>query len=164
MSNSMVFEQQIGASTEIGPKFRQPRIELPTQTPIESQRIDIVLSSLTKRNMRPEIVTRSDVLWPEVATPDPKRRSELLERLQSLRSREIVTDSDLREVLDQFDILEQRRDDLGSHVGDIVVVCNSELFFGKDVNEAVKKARDKHGDKPYYSETVNIVEYPSTFG
>jgi hypothetical protein len=46
-----------------------------------------------------------------------------------------------------------------------VVVCNGELFFGANLNEAIAEARKRFGnDLPaYYSETIDIVDYPTIF-
>ncbi len=93
-----------------------------------------------------------------------KRRLGLLNHLESLKSKGVITDSDIREIMFQHYLLELRRQELVSHMGEVVVVCNGELFFGKNLNEAVEQAKKKYGDKPYYSETVNMVDYPSPFG
>jgi hypothetical protein len=93
-----------------------------------------------------------------------KKRMELLEHLESLESKAIIPFSEVQEIMYQQYVLEIRRAELFGHVGETVIVSNTELFFGKDLNEAVAKAKEKYGERPYYSETVNMLSYPSAFG
>jgi hypothetical protein len=94
-----------------------------------------------------------------------ERFSNLENHLQSLRSRKIINDTQHKEIISQFLVLEIRRVELSNRIGQTVVVCNGELFFGANINEAIAGARKKFGnDLPaYYSETIDIVDYPTIF-
>jgi hypothetical protein len=94
-----------------------------------------------------------------------ERFSNLENHLQSLKSKKIINDSQLREIISQFLLLENRRVELTNRTGQTVVVCNGELFFGANLNEAIAEARKRFGnDLPaYYSETIDIVDYPTIF-
>ncbi len=93
-----------------------------------------------------------------------KRRCELLSHLESLQAEGFISFRDLQEIMFQHYILEIRRGELWNRVGEIVVVCNGELFFGTNLKEMVEQAKAKYGDRPYYSETIGIPDYPSPFG
>jgi hypothetical protein len=92
-----------------------------------------------------------------------KRFNALVKHLESLKTKNIVNKDTIDEILLQFSLLELRRNELSKHIGEVVVVCNGELFFGKDLTEATKQARIKYGKRPHYSESIDIVEYPSIF-
>jgi hypothetical protein len=92
-----------------------------------------------------------------------KRFYELFAHLDSLRKKGVVNQKEIGEILLQFTILEVYRSKLVKHRGEVVVVCNGELFFGKTLNESIKKAREKHGRKPLYSESIDMVDYPSIY-
>jgi hypothetical protein len=91
------------------------------------------------------------------------RYSILEDHLHDLKSRGIINDIQLKEIISQFSLLEYRRNDLVDRMGQTVVVCKGELFFGKDLSEAIEKAKAKFGNNlpTYYSETVNMVDYPT---
>jgi hypothetical protein len=90
--------------------------------------------------------------------------AKLLTHLASLEFRGIITHEDAREMLRNYYSLELRRQELASHEGKVVVVSNGELFFGEDLNEAMRRAKETQGERPVYSETVNMVDYPSPLG
>lgn len=93
------------------------------------------------------------------------RFSNLENHLQSLKSKKIINDSQLKEIMSQFLLLDQRRNELTNRTGQTVVVCSGELFFGANLNEAIEEARKKFGNNlpVYYSETIDIVDYPTIF-
>jgi hypothetical protein len=90
-----------------------------------------------------------------------QRAIDLANTLASLKAKGVVRNEDVEEVLLQHAIVEQRRFELLQHLGEVVVACNGELFYGRSLEEAIKKAKEKYGDKPYYSETIGIVNFPS---
>lgn len=118
------------------------------------------------------VVTPLRTMWPRVgpAKASPERatyqraHSELQSHLATLQSKGVITESEMQEVLRQHEVLEEHRRELSGHVGETVVVAGGELFFGSSLDEAIQKATAKYGDRPHYSESVNIVEYPSLLG
>lgn len=90
------------------------------------------------------------------------RLNKSLEKLQSLKERGVITDDVLRETIKQQVFLEDNRDKITEDRG-YVVVCNEQFFYGKTLDEAVKKARETVGKKPYYSEPIDFIDYPSPF-
>jgi hypothetical protein len=90
-----------------------------------------------------------------------QRVIDLANTLASLKAKNVIKDADVKEILMQHSVVEQRRIELLKHLGEVVVACNGELFYGKNLEEAIKKAKDKCGDKPYYSESIGIVNFPS---
>ncbi|MGI0080027.1 MAG: hypothetical protein ACRECH_10425 [Nitrososphaerales archaeon] len=92
-----------------------------------------------------------------------KKHLDLLHYLESLQSKGAITNPDLEEIMLQHYELELHSNELLGHDGEIVVVCGGELFFGENLNDAIQKAREKYGNKPYFSETVNMVDYPTPF-
>jgi hypothetical protein len=89
------------------------------------------------------------------------RQKELANHLQDLKIKQIINEDEMNEILRQFSQLENHRDELTSHRGEIVVVYRDELFYGNELNEALKQAKKKFGaiDKKYYSETIDIPDY-----
>jgi hypothetical protein len=94
------------------------------------------------------------------------RAVKLRDHLSSMKTMGALTDAEIEEVESQFSILELHRETLVSHKGEIVVVYNSQLFFGTDLNSAIDEVKKKYGsiDKPYYSESIDVVDFPSIFG
>lgn len=90
-----------------------------------------------------------------------QRATKLAHTLASLKAKNIIRDDDIEEILAQHAVVEQRRIELLQHLGEVVVACNGELFYGKTLEEAVRKAKEKYGNKPYYSESIGIVNFPS---
>jgi hypothetical protein len=86
------------------------------------------------------------------------------QKLIELQNKGLVTQETMNEILRQHELfLDINEDDLLKYEGKIVVMCNGELFSGNTLNEAAEKARTKHGDKPYYSRAINLIEFPSLF-
>jgi hypothetical protein len=70
----------------------------------------------------------------------------------------------VKEVLKQKEILAEKMPLLYGKKGKDVVACGGEIFFGDTFIEAWKKAREKHGDRPFYSEKIKgIPEFPSVY-
>ncbi len=92
-----------------------------------------------------------------------KRINELFQHLSRLESRGVLKKDDADEIMLQFKLLQVHRNRLPLHQGEVVVVCNGELFFGKDLMTTVKKVREKYGRKPHYSETIQLIEYTSFY-
>ena len=81
--------------------------------------------------------------------------------LKSLRDNGVIDEQTMIEIMKQKVFLEDNIQIVLGHIGKTVVVCNEQLFFGDTLDEAIKQARDKLGDKPYYSETIDFIDYPS---
>lgn len=102
-----------------------------------------------------------------VSPRSPQRKIEeatvakLLVHLGNLEAKGIVNKAQIWLITRNFYILELRRRELVGHDGETVVVSNGELYFGEDLNQVMRKAREAQGDAPVYSETVNTVDYPS---
>jgi hypothetical protein len=101
-------------------------------------------------------------------SPQTKREeatvAKLLTHLDSLKSKGVITQEDEREILRNYYSLERQRQELASHEGEVVVVSNGELFFGQNLNDAMKEARENQGERPVYSETIDMTDYPSPLG
>lgn len=88
--------------------------------------------------------------------------SEVKYSLKALKEKGVIDDSFIHEVLSQKKIFEDNRKELEKkHYGKTIVVCGGDIFVGEDFDDAVHKARMKHGKKPYYSESVGVIDYPS---
>jgi len=93
-----------------------------------------------------------------------RAHSELQNHLASLQSRGFITLSEMQEVMHQHEVLEAHRQELAGHTGQVVVAAGGELFFAETLDEAIKEAKSKYGDRPHYSESIDVVEYPSPLG
>lgn len=129
----------------------------PSYSPIE------MLITVSGQPM-PRIKTQSKIA---VATELPANEEfaiwqELNSHYQELlenKNRGLVTEEDMMEILSQHQILIERSYELLDYHGKTVVVCAGDLFIGENLNEAVAKAQAKHGDKPYYAETIDLSEF-----
>jgi len=90
-----------------------------------------------------------------------QRTLELANTLISLKAKGVIREDEVAEILLQQSFVEQRRLEVLQHLGEVVVACSGELFYGRSLEEASKKAKEKCGDKPYYSETIGITNFPS---
>ena len=84
-------------------------------------------------------------------------------KLIELRDKGLITNEELLEILEQHALLIEKDDELLEHEGKVAVMCGGELFIGDTLNDAVAKARVKYGNRPYYSETINLIDIPSLF-
>lgn len=100
-----------------------------------------------------------------IAVNQLNKALQLETHLDSLKSDGIITDPEMQEIMSQFYALEPRRRELSSHIGEVVVVYDKELFFGDDLTEALQKVNKKFGSiqKRYYSETIDIPDFPSIY-
>ncbi|MGB9693917.1 MAG: hypothetical protein ACPLYF_03650 [Fervidobacterium sp.] len=86
----------------------------------------------------------------------------LFSRLKMLLEKGLIDEISINEILEQKIIFEERRAELEEkHRGKVVVVCNGEVFVGETIDDAVAKAKEKHGNRPYYSEALGITDFPS---
>ena len=90
------------------------------------------------------------------------RLERTLKQLQSLKDKGIITDEILRETMKQAVFLEDNRDKITQSQG-YVVASADRLFFGDTHDEAVRKAREAVGERPYYSESIGLIDFPSPF-
>jgi uncharacterized protein with ATP-grasp and redox domains len=84
--------------------------------------------------------------------------------LSSLRSKGLLkNEDDFTEILEQRKLLEKKRKTLSKYQGKVVVACGGELFVGNSLDEAVQRARKKYKDKPFYSESIGLIDVPSVY-
>lgn len=82
--------------------------------------------------------------------------------LRVLEERGVIDESFIGEVLRQKTVFEDNRRGLGEkNYGKTVVVCGGDVFVGEGFEDALRKARKKHGNRPYYSESIGVIDYPS---
>lgn len=84
-------------------------------------------------------------------------------QLDELVKTNIITDEEKKETLKQHEILLKRYAEVSHNVGKTVVACGNELFVGENLDDAVKKAREKYGKRPYYAETINLIAFSALF-
>jgi hypothetical protein len=82
-------------------------------------------------------------------------------KLMELKQKGIIDEQTVYEVLLQHYLLINRRGELLREKGKVAVMCGGELFIGDTLDEAVAKAKIKLGKRPYYSETINLIDFPS---
>ncbi|MCP8308167.1 MAG: hypothetical protein H3Z54_05665 [archaeon] len=87
----------------------------------------------------------------------------LYESLQKLREKGLIEEETVNEILGQKVIFEERKDELIEYLGKVVVVCNGDFFIGDTLDEARNRAKERCGNKPYYSETIGLIDIPSMF-
>ncbi len=81
-----------------------------------------------------------------------------------LRSKGLLKNKDdFNEIMEQQKLLRKKRKTLSKYQGKVVVACGGELFIGNTLDEAVQKARKKYKDKPFYSESIGMVDIPSVY-
>jgi hypothetical protein len=85
------------------------------------------------------------------------------ERLVQMKEKGMITNEEMNEILLQHRLLLEHTKELQNHQGKVAVMCNGDLFIGDTLQETVKKSREKHGNKPYYSESINLIDIPSLF-
>ena len=86
----------------------------------------------------------------------------LFNRLKMFLEKGLIDEPSIKEILEQKIIFEERRAELEEEYhGKVVVVCNGEVFVGETIDDAVAKAKAKHGNRPYYSEALGITDFPS---
>lgn len=84
--------------------------------------------------------------------------------LSVLEEKGVIGDSFIREVLRQKRIFEDNRKELEEkNYGKTIVACGGDIFVGEDLDDALSKARKKHGERPYYSESIGVIDYPSIY-
>ncbi|MEX2706801.1 MAG: hypothetical protein Q6352_016330 [Candidatus Freyrarchaeum guaymaensis] len=83
--------------------------------------------------------------------------------LASLEKMGLLKRKDFVEIMKQRKILEEKRETLSKYKGKVVVVCGGEIFVGDTLDEAVEKAKAKHKNKPFYSESIGIIDFPSVY-
>lgn len=82
--------------------------------------------------------------------------------LKILEEKGVIDDSFIKEILRQKGLFEDNREQLEEkYYGKTIVVCGGDIFVGEDFDEALRKARNKHGERPYYSESIGVIDYPS---
>jgi len=92
---------------------------------------------------------------------EPKT-NDMEDSIKVLEERGVIDHYFIQEVLRQKEIFEDNRKELEEkHHGKTIVVCGGEIFVGENFDEALRKAREKHGEKPYYSESIMVTDYPS---
>lgn len=83
-------------------------------------------------------------------------------KLLELKGKGLINDETLTEILKQHELfLDIDEQELSRNQGKFVVMCNGEMFLGSTLNKAVEMARAKYGNRPYYSEAINLIEIPS---
>lgn len=86
----------------------------------------------------------------------------LFNRLKMLLEKGLIDESSINEILEQKIIFEERRVELEEkYHSKVVVVCNGEVFVGETIDDAVAKAKAKHGNRLYYSEALGVTDFPS---
>lgn len=97
-------------------------------------------------------------LWISQETKTP----EVKDSLKILEQKGVIEDSFIQEVLTQKRIFEENRKKFEEkNYGKTIVVCGGDIFVGEDFDDALRKAKKKHGNRPYYSESIGIIDYPS---
>jgi hypothetical protein len=93
------------------------------------------------------------------------RRDSLRTSLSALVDKGFFKSEDMSEIMQQEVIFENWRARKGNgFIGKTIVVCGGEVFVGDTLVEAVRKSKEKFGDKPYYTESLEpIIEFPSTY-
>lgn len=84
-------------------------------------------------------------------------------KLKELQDKGFITEQTMMEILSQHVLFLERLSELHQHSGKVAVMCGGELFIGDTLNDAVTKAKSKYGDRPYYSETIDLIDIPSLF-
>lgn len=86
----------------------------------------------------------------------------LFNRLKMLLEKGLIDEASVNEILEQKIIFEERRPEIEQkYHGKVIVVCNGEIFVAETIDDAIKKAKEKHGNRPYYSEALGITDFPS---
>ena len=85
------------------------------------------------------------------------------EKLADMKKKGLVTEEEMNEILSQHCLFLERFDELQNYQGKVAVMCNGELFIGDTLQSAVKEAKEKYKDKPYYSQSINLIDIPSLF-
>lgn len=110
-----------------------------------------------KGALRKALVEAID-LW---VSEEPKM-AEVEDSLKVLKEKGVVDDGFIQEVLRQKRVFEDSRKRLEErNYGKTIVVCGGDTFVGEDLDDALRKARKKHGDRPYYCESIGVIDYPS---
>jgi|SRR5215208_2093707 len=112
-------------------------------------------SRVSMSTISPANYERELLVWSELE----KNKAEL----EKLKEEGVISEADAFEILSQHALFLERMDEVAKHDGKVVVMCGGDLFVGDTLNDAVLKARAKHGDRVYYSETVNLIDIPSMF-
>lgn len=97
----------------------------------------------------------------EISNEFKTRRHELYVKLMSMVDRAVIQYNVLQEIMLQHSLLELRRPDLVGHKGKIVLMVDGDLIIANTLSEATHIAKDKHGDRPFYSENIDVIEYPT---
>lgn len=134
----------------------------------------------TQRIPEVELLTEQDTLFvhfrivksePTMTLPSYNYRALLdehnrinnsLKSLKTLKDKGLIDEQTMIETMKQQAYLEDNRDKITLDRG-YVVACGEQLFFGDTQDEAVKKAHDAVGNKPYYSESIGLIDFPSPF-
>ncbi|GBC74835.1 hypothetical protein HRbin06_00142 [archaeon HR06] len=84
--------------------------------------------------------------------------------LRKLVDEGLITEEDAWEITRQKIIFKENEQELKKkYKGKVVVVCDGKFFEGNNLTEAVKKAKEKVGEKPYYAESLyESLDIPST--
>lgn len=90
------------------------------------------------------------------------RLSETYQKLLSLKQKGIMDEKTMIEIMKQKVFLEDNIQQVLGHKG-YVVICDKHFFFGDTLDEAIKNAKEAVGDKPFHSETIDFIDYPSPF-
>jgi hypothetical protein len=83
-------------------------------------------------------------------------------KLMKLKEDGQISEKDMWEILKQHELLIMRSHELYNKNGKVAVMCEGDLYIGDTLNQAVYEARKIHGSKVYYSETINLIDIPST--
>lgn len=111
-----------------------------------------------KKGALKKALTEAINLWISQETKTPEVR----DSLEILEEKGVIEDSFIQEVLTQKRIFEENRKKLeDENYGKTIVVCGGDIFVGEDFDDALHKAKKKHGNRPYYSESIGIIDYPS---
>lgn len=139
-----------------------PLISAPSKGKAETYSLEV---SQTQSNIidAERLTSLSLIAIYQLAFSHLREAVKLAKHLATLRSRGVISDSEMDEILLQHSVLEQRRGETEKHIGEVVVVYDRELFFGSDLTHALERVKMKHKslDRKYYSESIGIVDYPS---